>query len=71
MKENASGEVEKDCLSPPRVVRIAEIEFLLLFGTLEVYVCVDSLCPLPPPRIGHYSKVDDSFLRIGLLTKSM
>ena len=41
MNENASGEVEKDCLSPPRVVQIAEKDFSLLFGTPEVCICVD------------------------------
>lgn len=71
MKENVSGEVEKDCFLLFRVVRIVEIEFLLLFGILEVYVCVDFLCLFLFFRIGYYFKVDDFFFRIGFLIKSM
>lgn len=38
--KGASCEVEKDCLSPPRLVQTAEIEFWLLFGTLEACISV-------------------------------
>lgn len=39
----------KGLLFTPRVPRIAEIELVLLFGTLEVCICVDSIPWAHPP----------------------